>query len=167
VQAGLIGLATPLLLLCGLQGPSTAAAYSDGDFTVIVQTHFSLLRYEQDYPEVALYRTRWLFFQKYLGHIALPVPAASVPELRTWWHGVSALFFEEDTNRGVAWQGGMAVPFAVNPSVRRQALRPTLPADALPPLANDTKGYTYVDEMPRGPGYSGNAQTALAQAIQQ
>ena len=167
IQAGLVGVVAPLLVLFNADALASDIAYSDGDFTVTVKTHVSLLRYDQNYPEVELYGTRGLVFQEYLGHIGLNATSGSVPELLTWWRGVSALSFDANSNHGVAQQGNLQVAFNVNPPYRGTAAPLTEQAPAPPQPVEDDKVYTYVEEMPQMPGHRGNVQAELTQAIQE
>jgi TonB family protein len=139
-------------------------AYADGNYTVTVKEGFNLMDYDPVPAELEMYRSRLLFFDQYLGHIGRNNLYEPMPKLKARWHAVSAIAFDADSNRGVAWQEGVAVPFSVNPPYHRgdklpRAAEPApLPTQQTPAEAfvgEADKVYTYVEEMPHLPGTVG------------
>lgn len=170
-QALLVGLAAPLLLRLSLDSASSEVVYTDGNYTVTVKESFSWMDNDQAPAEVEMYRSRLLFFDQYLGHIGRDNLYEPVPQLRARWHAVSAISFDADSNRGVAWQQGVAAPFSVNPPYHHgdqlprtaePAPRITRPAAAEAEVSEFDRVYTYVEEMPHLPGTVGLEPVAQA-----
>jgi len=169
LQSVLVGIAAPLLLVFG-PGPSADLAYTDGDYTVTINTHPSLQRDDLLYTDVELYRTHGLVLQESVGHIVLDQTGTSVPERMAWWRDVSSLSFDAKKNHGVARHGGRNVPFEVNPPLHGsgapksvQLVQP--PSGPALPVTDD-KVYAFVEEMPQMPGHYGSVSAAIEQAIQ-
>lgn len=163
-QAVLAGLVAPALLIFFCLGQDTPSkeAYNDGRYTVTVEERFSFMDNDPEPPDVQLYRSRLGVFDECLGRIARnSVANDEAPQLRAWWKGVSAVSFEADSNRGVAWHEGIAVPFDVNPPYHGGNKTPRAAAPAPLPMPAETyvveadKVYTYVEEMPHLPGTVG------------
>lgn len=170
-QAVLVGLAAPVLLGLSLASGSSDVAYTDGSYTVTVKEGFSFMDNDPVPAELELYRSRLLFFDQYLGHIGRQNLDETVPELKARWQAVSAISFDADSNRGVAWQQGVAVPFGVNPPYHRgdklpraaePAYRITRPASTEAYVSEPDRVYTYVEEMPHLPGTAGLEPVAQA-----
>jgi TonB family protein len=172
MQAVLAGLAAFPLLGLSLGSTSPDVAYKDGSYTVTVKEHFSLMDYDPGPPNIELYRVRLGFFNEYLGHIARNQTEETVPALKAWWRAVSAVSFEADSNRGVAWHSGTAVPFEVNPPYHGgdgdklpRAAEPAYQPTPAPPgadISEPDRVYTYVEEMPHLPGTVGLAPVVEA-----
>ncbi|MFD1875560.1 energy transducer TonB [Hymenobacter bucti] len=170
-QAVLVGLAAPVLLGLSLDSTSSEVAYTDGSYTVTVKEGFSLMDNDPVPAELELYRSRLLFFDQYLGHIGRDNLYEPLSALKARWQAVSAISFEADSNRGVAWQAGVAVPFGVNPPYHRGDQLPRA-AESAPPLTRPAameaevsefdRVYTYVEEMPHLPGTVGLEPVAQA-----
>lgn len=116
-QAVLVGLAAPLLLPNFLEGRSNSIAYADSDCTVTVTDQAASWMDEKiRVPEVEIYSTRLLLFEKNMGHVSVDGSQYqySTPRVREWWQGVSSLTFAADSNRGVVWRNGATSHFSVN-----------------------------------------------------
>jgi TonB family protein len=170
-QAVLVGLAAPMLLRLSLDSASSEVAYTDGSYTVTVKESFSWMDNDPLPAELELYRSRLLFFDQYLGHIGRGNLYEPLPALKARWHAVSAISFDVASNRGVAWQEGVAVPFGVNPPYHRgdqlpraaePAPRITRPAATEVYVSEPDRVYTYVEEMPHLPGTVGLEPVAQA-----
>jgi hypothetical protein len=170
-QAVLVGLAAPMLLRLSLDSTSSEVAYTDGSYTVKVKEGFSWMDNDPVPAELELYRSRLLFFDQYLGHIGRDNLYEPLPALKARWHAVSAISFDAASNRGVAWQQGVAVPFGVNPPYHRgeklpraaePAHRITRPTPVEAYISEPDRVYTYVEEMPHLPGTVGLEPVAQA-----
>jgi TonB family protein len=167
-QAVLVGLIAPALLVFFCLGQNTPSkeAYNDGHYSVTVEERFSFMDNDPESPDVQFYRSRLGIFDECLGRIVSnSVAIEQASDLRRWWQGVSAVSFEADSSRGVAWHDGTAVPFSVSPPYHggNHTLHTAAPAPLPTPLAapkvyesGADKVYTYVEEMPHLPGTVGS-----------
>ncbi|TVT39597.1 hypothetical protein FNT36_18315 [Hymenobacter setariae] len=147
MQAVLVGLAAPLLFKLSLGSTSSDVAYTDSNYTVTVKEGSSFMDNDPVPAELEIYRSRLLFFDQYLGHIGRDNLYEPRPKLKAWWQAVSAISFDADSNRGVAWHEGVAVPFGVNPPyLSGDKLRAAEPAHRITRPASTE---TYISEADR------------------